>query len=459
MESTPTLSILVPTLPSRAAFLRRLRSILAPQIAARPAGEVELLTLLDDGAASVGQKRNQLVRMARGEYVVFVDDDDRVSDDYVATLLAGCQMGVDAVCLQGKYRFTGSPHIDDFVDEPYANVGMVTSGGHTIYFRGAQHLDAIRRTIAMTVPFPEIRVDEDRLWTRSLHLSGLIKSWHIVDHPVYFYDDLIPKPAATSPRLAIVMPCFNHADVTFHCVESLMESTLEKDFKLILVDDGSTDETPRIFKVLQARWPNHIVLRANAANLGVNASWNVGLITAYALNAEHVAIVNNDLVFTVGWEQPLLQSLSDPSVGLVSPMSTEGAVVPPDWPRGADRHVNPAGYMGYMPILGACFMARLELFDRIGLFPEQMRVYFGDNWVVLATQSVGLQCGYDGESYIHHLFCVTTSGLQNDDLWKTDGPAFEALEAKYGFHMYPFAPPPPGTDPIRPNVESVGVGA
>jgi glycosyltransferase involved in cell wall biosynthesis len=441
LTSTPTLSLLVPTLPSRAAFLRRLRAQLEPQIAARP---VELLTLMDDGSTPTGTKRNQLVEMASGRYVAFIDDDDRVSPDYVQTLLDGCAQDVDAVCIRGEHRLLGSPRTDEFIDIPYQLQGHSTVGGRTTYLRGAQHLDALRREIALAVLFPPLWVDEDRQHTRALHLSELIQTWHSIPHATYFYDDLCPRPAATAPRLAIVMPCFGHADVTLRSVESLMEATTEPSFRLILIDDGSPDEgeTASLLAGLQFRWPDRITVWFNHANLGVNATWNVGIALAYAMNAEHLAIVNNDLVFSPSWEQPLLSALEDPRVGVVSPMSTFGPEPPPDWPRGGLRQVNPAGYLGYMPLLGAAFVSRLALWDRLGPIPETMRIYWGDNWIAQGAQNLGLEVGYDHESYVHHLFCVTTAGLDNSEIWPEDSAAYHAaVESRGWAALRPFCGP------------------
>ena len=40
---------------------------------------------------SVGEKRNKLIHMAKGEYFSFIDDDDLVSEEYVDQgLLLGC---------------------------------------------------------------------------------------------------------------------------------------------------------------------------------------------------------------------------------------------------------------------------------------------------------------------------------------------------------------------------------
>jgi GT2 family glycosyltransferase len=94
--------------------------------------------------------------------------------------------------------------------------------------------------------------------------------------------------------------------------------------------------------------------------------------------------------------------------------------------------------MGYMPILGAAFMCRTALFDEIGMFPEELKIFFGDNWIVLASQAKGYDCGYAQDSYLHHLFCITTSKINQGPHWKYDGDAFKEIAAKIGIPMKPY---------------------
>jgi hypothetical protein len=65
---------------------------------------VELLTLYDNRAMTVGRKRTILLSMAKGEYFAFVDDDDTVAPDYVARLLTTIEAnpGVDVITFGQK---------------------------------------------------------------------------------------------------------------------------------------------------------------------------------------------------------------------------------------------------------------------------------------------------------------------------------------------------------------------
>jgi glycosyltransferase involved in cell wall biosynthesis len=48
--------------------------------------DVELLYYMDNRRRSVGSKRNDLLSIAKGEYISFIDDDDEVSLDYVSKI-------------------------------------------------------------------------------------------------------------------------------------------------------------------------------------------------------------------------------------------------------------------------------------------------------------------------------------------------------------------------------------
>ena len=94
------LSILIPTVPSRfAEYLPKILNQISSQIADTGRNDVELIVLYDNKKRTIGAKRNELVRMAQGEYVVFIDDDDAVSDDYVALVLSVIDSHPEADCI------------------------------------------------------------------------------------------------------------------------------------------------------------------------------------------------------------------------------------------------------------------------------------------------------------------------------------------------------------------------
>ena len=180
------LSILIPTLPQRVNYLHRMLSLLAPQVTK----DVQILTDMDNRAVTLGRKRNALISRAEGDYVVFVDDDDRVSNDYVRQLMAGIDKGVDAVGIQQIITFDGiNPHN---VYER-ANVPWLTLENGD-YQRSIQHLSAVKRSIAVQIPYLETSFGEDKHWSDELRMRKLIRTCHEVQKPIYFYESRTQKP-------------------------------------------------------------------------------------------------------------------------------------------------------------------------------------------------------------------------------------------------------------------------
>ncbi len=83
------LSILILSIPRRlTSFLPILLQNLLKQAEQFP-NQVEILTLIDNKVRTIGKKRQNLIDIAEGDYLVFIDDDDRVSDNYIEEILKG----------------------------------------------------------------------------------------------------------------------------------------------------------------------------------------------------------------------------------------------------------------------------------------------------------------------------------------------------------------------------------
>ena len=78
------LSILILSIPSRFNIVRPLIDKLMEQIGDRE--DVEILSLMDNKSLHIYEKRNELMKIARGTHMTWLDDDDDVSDNYVSKL-------------------------------------------------------------------------------------------------------------------------------------------------------------------------------------------------------------------------------------------------------------------------------------------------------------------------------------------------------------------------------------
>lgn len=155
------LSILIPTVPGREPKLTVLLANLDAQVAKRK--NVELLVLRDNRAMTIGEKRNKMLAMARGDYCVFVDDDDAVSSNYVDCLCDALSRDrPDVLCFTVSVRGYGPEkpcrYHPDFRHETRP----------TEYLRKPNHLMAWRRELAMSVPFPAVVLGEDTAWAEAI---------------------------------------------------------------------------------------------------------------------------------------------------------------------------------------------------------------------------------------------------------------------------------------------------
>jgi glycosyltransferase involved in cell wall biosynthesis len=161
------------------------------QIAGHPHGnEIEII---HDGspreAYSIGVKRNKLVAAAQGEYICFIDDDDRIADNYIELVMAGIATKPDCCSLNGIITTDGKNpkpfrHSIDY-DSMYERDG--------VYYRPPNHLNTVRSSIAKQMVFPDWDRSEDSNYCFQLRDSGLLKVEYKIEPVLYYYDYVSDK--------------------------------------------------------------------------------------------------------------------------------------------------------------------------------------------------------------------------------------------------------------------------
>jgi hypothetical protein len=182
------LSILIPSLEGRESYLNRLVARLKPQVTP----EVEILLLKDNKEMSIGEKRNKLIEQSIGEYTVFIDDDDWVSEDYVKSLLMATDHKPDVVsfntCIINEGKMARKVDVSikhekykDFAIKDKEDIKVV------MYRRRPGHLHAIKRSIGTTIKFPHISIGEDEKYAKEL--LEKLKTEIKLNKYLYFYDN------------------------------------------------------------------------------------------------------------------------------------------------------------------------------------------------------------------------------------------------------------------------------
>jgi len=91
------------------------------------------------------------------------------------------------------------------------------------------------------------------------------------------------------PKVSIILPTYNRCHFLLQAIESVLNQTF-KDFELIIINDGSTDETKEFLKTIKDRR----VVIINQKNAGLTKSLNKGLKIA---KGEFIARIDDDDVW------------------------------------------------------------------------------------------------------------------------------------------------------------------
>ena len=79
-------------------------------------------------------------------------------------------------------------------------------------------------------------------------------------------------------NISIIVPIYNAGEYIEQCIKSILANP-EKDIEILLIDDGSTDNSPRICKKLLEKDSRVVYIRQE--NKGVSSARNHGLKAAH----------------------------------------------------------------------------------------------------------------------------------------------------------------------------------
>ena len=162
------LSIVMVTVPDREQAFNKLKSKIDQQIKLAnkihpTLGNVEIVevnTPRFPKGKTIGEKRQEGLDKAQGEYVCWLDDDDDVSPDYIETLLRLAYAGGDVLTFSSLSRFDNfwcvvQMSLDNQTDE------QVKPG---IVKRRPWHVCPFKRSLLEGIQFPAKNWDEDSVF-------------------------------------------------------------------------------------------------------------------------------------------------------------------------------------------------------------------------------------------------------------------------------------------------------
>lgn len=199
------LDILIATMYSRKDLAEKQVGILHGQIASCGlVGQVSVITETDGGELSIGLKRNRLMTRAGAEFIVYVDDDDVVSDTFVRDIVDAIGDGdVDCISVLHRARLAnGVWQTTEFSirHKRKHHEGPAGDDARRVYCIPISHVCPVRREIALKFPFKDMRGGEDTDQAYRIADAGVLKRERRVERPVYWY-----VPSRQRKRLGL--PC------------------------------------------------------------------------------------------------------------------------------------------------------------------------------------------------------------------------------------------------------------
>ena len=227
-----------------------------------------------------------------------------------------------------------------------------------------------------------------------------------------------------APAATIVIPVHNRVDLTRQCLAALQSSTPSHLYEVVVVDNGSTDDTAELLRRARAAG----VLRAvfPGENLGFGKACNLGASLARGAS---IVLLNNDTIPGNGWLEALLEVAEDDTVGVVGSrllypdgrLQHAGIALNTDGlPFHIHRH-EPAEFgpalvqRNYPAVTGASMLLRRDVYEQLGGFDEMFQMYVEDVDLCLRAWDAGMRVVYCPKSLLVHLESASVTDVARRD--------------------------------------------
>lgn len=220
-----------------------------------------------------------------------------------------------------------------------------------------------------------------------------------------------------SPAVFTIVLNYRHVDDTLRCISSVRRSTY-RDQRLVVVDNGSTDETTgRLRRSLPST-----TLISSPDNLGYAGGNNLGIRHALDREADLVWLLNPDVVVEPeALERMVMTATERPEAGIVGGRILYAGTRPRkiwfnggniDWLRAAatshrddgarDSDVPAGEPFAVDYVTGASMVVRREVFSDIGLLPEEYFLYYEETEFNVRAREAGWEILVDSRARMAH---------------------------------------------------------
>lgn len=247
------------------------------------------------------------------------------------------------------------------------------------------------------------------------------------------------------PQVSIIIPTWNTADITLKCINTIVKETPKNYAEIIIVDNGSTDQTESLLKNNQ-----NIIYCCNSSNLGFSKGNNVGAKLAksdilFFLNSD-MELIDSKLVDMVNFLK------QHPDCGAVGPQflnpdgSVQGSIIPEQSVANAFKEfwLKQPAYTKYSlndttavgSISGGAVLITRDVFDKIGGWDERYFFYYEDLELCRQIKKLGKQIFYFPECRVIHRHGASGTKLADtSNQWRRLIPSSKLYHGSLKHHL------------------------
>lgn len=383
---------------------------------------IEILILNDNKKQMLGRKRNALVDIAQGRYVQFIDDDDRIEPDMFKSILDATDHRnpePDIITFLAAVSLNGEPPKICHYSKDFAGDRNTEEG----YERIPNHICAVKRELALQIPFPHSLYGEDSAYARLL--LPLLRNEYHIPKVLYRYDynqetsetQTHIKHKNPSPRL-LPDPLVDVVILSKADTPQLRRSTQRT------IDTALSGAAPLPINIIVVEQHKGVTYRGADEILHPRGDFNYNKFANWGASHGHaswIMVANNDLAFHDGWLHHLL--------------AADHPLVSPKCPNSQKQHevnTNTIGSKTGQHLSGWCFLISRSLWKDMGGFDDCVSFWCADDVVIQQAKQLGIEPMLVPDAVVTHEVSQTlkTSTTPDELTWAQ----LHIFIQKYGYH-------------------------